>query len=810
MTDLSSILNPEMMPQLLQQLGQTGGFGQHGQYQGRFNANPITGAGMFSFAHALRPFGEAGESAGGMVDTLGMLNMLGPGFQQFRSTLQGFRGADPMVVAREQTMMQSRAQLQMGISGTNVSRMFGLDPESGMGKFVGGSAGMLSMMMPEFRSAIDVITPGALTNSSDLMSAVQMQDTMQRINPLKTESMRQAFLARTMSDDKDNLTRTRRNDRTAGMNLDDFSQVVRFAQDTGATDKSLAEGSPEFDKRVQDIVRKKIEHLGKAFEKSSLKGIEEEARGQVGQEALVRGGEFQAGIARSMNRTFGLTTGESLQMMRDNGIVASDKDSSARITESINRIEALGRAAGMTSQDLINAGRVVQQQQYGGSFLSGAQMVAEVQANERLSSSPGFTGAAAGKSQEIIDTYQRVKGGTGYNIFSAAMKSNNASISAMARKLADGGGSDADYGALETAVRGDAGTSRILADLATDPTFRRDAEAELDTQFGHEAMARGLKGATMHAMLQSLSGPARRIALQAKGMPIEDLARLRHTNSKGLAAGNDAALVELRKRGGISISDAESIGAQKSMFDAVIDSYMTEKSGDPLATQFQKTRAEGDRLADLAKNNQQSIVDLILHGKYSVEGVGKALGISGDAATRQLMNRYSSGGRIGQAEINMISGLGAVDPKDRDKYLGDWNSFEAARTKYEEGVAKNKAGALSADDLDKLKADMNGKAAIGARLGVNWLQEGSWDLDKKEFMLGNGARQVDGTEDKGKEPPKVVINNNVTIDGNALAATISSFVKQSVETIVNGKTSTDHASGQSRKGGSGANSSRMT
>ena len=807
MADFSSMLNPEMMSQLLQQAGQMGQFGQHGQFQGRYNNQPITGAGMFSFTRAMQPFGEMGESVGSLLDFGGMTGVFGEQFQHFRSSLQGFRGVDPMLVAREQSMMQARAALSTGISGVNVAKAFGFkDTSSGMGQFISQSAGMLSMMSPEFRSAIDVFTPGAMTSGGgELASAVQMQDMMQRINPNNVDSMRRAFMERTMSPDG----KSRQNDRTAGLNLDDFAQVVRFAQDTGVRDTSLTEESPEFKERVKTIIDKKVAELGKAFDKSALKGIEEEARGQVGQEALVRGGEFQAGITRAMSRTFGLTTGESLQVMRDNGIVAGDAKSGANITEAINRIEALGRAAGMTSQDLINAGRAVQQQ-YGGSFIAGAQLAAEAQATERMSSAPGHQGQGAANTQRIISQTKAEEQGLVANTLMAGLMSRDASLRKTAEGLVGRTGSDAEYAELERLVAHDSTATMLQARMATDPQTRAAAIEQLGSRFGHTKLLSAISDTTQYGEMQSLSAAGKKYAAGLKNLSIGDLERLRNSDLNLAIGGGEGGLQDVMDKLGLTAGQAGQLASQRDILVKYEHRELLKRRGtDPDA--FVQTRAEGDAMAARYQNRQQAVVGLLASGNFSPTEIGKALGIVGDENINELMKQYSIGSVVSQGDINALAGHGAIASGDRTKYMGAWSAYKSAAAAYDKAVAAP-AGTVSADDISKLKQAMEDKASIGAQYGVDWTAKGSWNVTDKQFTLENGSKMVDQTGKAGAAATNVTANtvNHFYLDGKELNDHFAKLIKQTVETTVNGKTSPDQANGQARKGGSGANSSRMT
>lgn len=348
-----------MMPVLLQALAA----GQHGmgssQYVPRMSM-PGMGSGAGGFLGNLAGSGESGQM---MAMVASMMNGV-PGMPDI-SRLQMSQFGNPYLQREQLMLQQSVARYSMGMTGNDMVRSMGMDPTSAAGKVLSPMMPMMMQMMPELRGIALAASPTATFDAGrTLATTAQMMDPMGRLDQGRFNALGKAFDDFTVGE-KDGR-RYRRATNMAGFTRDDFATFVQLGADLGLVDTDF---SQEERKRMRDDGKSQTE-------------IDSEERMRVGRN--------QASIGRAMRNSIapGASAGQLAQLQQEMGLVGNSPGESAAIAKFLNELEGLSRAAGMTAQEMMNAGRSLQQQN-GGSLVYNMEAAAQGKLIERFMRSDG-------------------------------------------------------------------------------------------------------------------------------------------------------------------------------------------------------------------------------------------------------------------------------------------------------------------------------------------------------------------------------------------------------------------------------------
>lgn len=345
--------------------------------------------------------GAALSQAGPLLQGLGVSGdmMLQMGLPQLAARLQANAGVNPILLARQQQIMRETMRFSFGLSGQQVSSGLGLTPGSAGDTFLQSALPILQIMAPEMASELmSAVSPTTITalGGRHLVSAAAMRDRAGRVSSGMMDALR------------GNLTRLGANGKfrneefTHGFGFDDFSAFVEFAADEGLSDSG-------FDRRAarrsaeSRLLRERFGGRDRSvLNADEIQALDAGTAREVDAEGLLRSGSLQARIGRQLQGMTGFNTGETLALMQQMGLRAGNEGESNSITKLLRELEALGQAAGQTTQNLLNAGRALQAQN-GGSLLFNTQAAALAAATGRFSQDMAV-GVGKSADRSLIDT----------------------------------------------------------------------------------------------------------------------------------------------------------------------------------------------------------------------------------------------------------------------------------------------------------------------------------------------------------------------------------------------------------------------
>jgi hypothetical protein len=351
-----------MMPVILQALTQgQAGMGGPSTYVPRMSMPSMYGQGGGGLFGTLAGGGQTGQTAA-MVAA-----MLGQSFNIDLTPYQMSPFANTYLQREQLALQRAVGSFSLGAQGTDMVRALGMDPTQGFGKMLSGMSPMMMQMMPELRNLQLAMSPTAVFDAGrTLATTAQMMDPMGRFNQHRMDALGAAFDEFTVGE-KDGR-RYRRATNMAGFTRDDFATFVELGADLGLIDTDFTQED-----------RNRMRAAGKS--QADIDAMER-----------MRVGKNQAEIGRAIRNSIapGASAGEIAMIQQQMGLTANSGTESHAITKLLNELEGLGRAAGMTAQEMMNAGRALQMHS-GGSLLFNMEAAAQGKLVERTMR----TGAAA-------------------------------------------------------------------------------------------------------------------------------------------------------------------------------------------------------------------------------------------------------------------------------------------------------------------------------------------------------------------------------------------------------------------------------
>jgi hypothetical protein len=325
-------------------------------------------------------------SFGSTLSQLGSMPALaGPGMDVFLQTqlpdlmsrLQANSGVS--AIQQQQQRMARSAMMEMNFRGTGnaIAKGMGMDPSSGIGAGVAQMAPMLTMMFPELQQFAYATAPTAMfTGGKNVAEALQMMNPMSDIKPGQASAMREAMYRLGTKGDFMNSVFTH------GANMDELAVSMEFAADMGDSANDLDVGALRTKHRER--LRKERFKDRTSLTDAETRDLDADTTSAVLAERQTTAGGYNLQVAQAVKQFMGPGTsaGEAFQFMRENNMSAQSKGEADSLEETIRQLEALGKQAGMTTQDMMNAGRVMTAQS-GGSSLYNTLAAGQANAAER-------------------------------------------------------------------------------------------------------------------------------------------------------------------------------------------------------------------------------------------------------------------------------------------------------------------------------------------------------------------------------------------------------------------------------------------
>lgn len=403
-------------------------------YQPRFTTpsmGPPQGTSLASMGQQLGPMG----AQLGMVGDLLLPAMLGSQYQTFMTSLGMARSNDVghfIAQQRIQSLMSSMgAQDLMGVTRA----------AAGFLGFSDEAAGRIAPFAP----MLDQLTGGGLTGiarladpalmtargAAGIVEAQRRLDSMGRLDEARSLRMQRQIQergrldasGRTLFDARrldpelgDDDFRLRNDLLTAGFNMDDFGEIVAMAADLGLRDRSAGQSRAE-------IARFRAA-AGRDRPGASPDEINALVRSQQDDASIIGASTQFAQVLRTLQGTLGqgMSLGQLGNLAVGMGAIPGQGGDVAALQDAIRQIQALGDAAGMSSEQMVQAGMVLQRQ-YGGTLGFNMAAAASAQSAQRLFS--GMAGDADIQTHRGMSDALSARGAT------AMMETSQARVSGV-------------------------------------------------------------------------------------------------------------------------------------------------------------------------------------------------------------------------------------------------------------------------------------------------------------------------------------------------------------------------------------------
>ena len=372
-------------------LMQTGLQHQASMYRPQFSMPDImaAGTGSFSFGQRLgQTFGQGGAQLGMLAD-VALPMFMGPQYTSFVQRLN-LAGGNADLLAQQGARRYQALVGQMGVGdvGNLISRELGLAGTE-YDKYVQSFSPVVDMMTGGMVSDVArMINPSLITQQGamSIVTAQRRLDTMGRLDENRAMALKAQMQDRISLGAVNGQTMTRQEavrrgfgrdvDRfgfrddffTGGFNADDFAEIIAVAADAGIRDFAYANniGADVISAQADaEFARRKAANPSLQSTPELMARIRSEMRDN---QALIGGASNTAQIMQSMRGAFGqnLSAGELGNMMVSMGFTPGSAADVEGIRQTIEQLRSLGEAAGLSADQMRNAGQALQQQ-FGGS-----------------------------------------------------------------------------------------------------------------------------------------------------------------------------------------------------------------------------------------------------------------------------------------------------------------------------------------------------------------------------------------------------------------------------------------------------------
>jgi hypothetical protein len=505
-----------MMPMMMQMMQQqTGGTAPgEGAYRQRRHLRNWRNDAAFSFAREMSPQGLGAE--GSMMD-LGM-RMFAPGLA---ANLQANARVDPFALRQQNTIQQ--ALLAAGSMGAGKSLADALGAHLDWAKdgtaanqFI-TSMGPMAAQIPGVQSLLRSITPTAMFEGSQyLVQAAQLQDPDGRLDARRADAVIRAFDETTRTGPNKDRVRTTV---TNGFNRDEYADILRYTADQQLQANDLDRTQLVDDSRKSLINRRNDQRVKDGQAKMSTTEEDQftkdsDTQIQYGADAanLMRATSYQSRVFAAASNALGpdATMDDLKAFQQDLDIKPQTDEESKAAEQLIYKFKALADATGTTVENLVNAGKVIQNQ-YGGSMSFATNVAGQAALEKRhwmdSERAAGRAPSDAAGNQRQEDSVKR------------RVEANNAEYNALFTSIANGFGSPGSEEKIQQAARdgdidkinaimreekakGDGPLSGSIASATKHPDV-------LDAQFGNVAKETGV---AVPALMKTLSD-ARNVAI---------------------------------------------------------------------------------------------------------------------------------------------------------------------------------------------------------------------------------------------------------------------------------------------------------
>jgi hypothetical protein len=388
-----------------------------GNYIPRFTAPDISASQGFSLGKSMGRFGEGAGTIGMIGDMV--LPMIfrsqggsGLDWGNIVNRINLARGvADPMreVQARQYSqVMASIGAQDLGIAAASALR---LDPGSTLSNMVMSGAPVIDQLTGGLLSDVArIVDPNLITRrgGAGLISAQRGLDPMHRLDTAMTGHIKSTLQGRSRMDYRgrrlgdvdggraEDFT-LRDNTLTAGMNLDDFAEVMAMTVDLNALDFAGGLNDTELTNKAKASL---LSRVGAGYSSADLAN---EKRGIRLAGATVQGAANMSRVVATLGSTLGegMSVGERGNLAARLGIVPGSGKDAAEIQDTLRQIKALGEASGQTAKQMLDAGTAITRQ-FGGNLLINTATAAFAQTARRLGGQ-ALNDAGVTRFQDVLD-----------------------------------------------------------------------------------------------------------------------------------------------------------------------------------------------------------------------------------------------------------------------------------------------------------------------------------------------------------------------------------------------------------------------
>jgi hypothetical protein len=342
-------------------------------------------------------FGEAGTAAASIMQMVAMGN---PQLSGFMSRLAMPPGTDLAAAARFRSVQMTAGRMGMsGITDAYAGLIPGLSPSSS-----GYQALNMGIM------AIDQATGGMMTRGAfmlnenlltmqgagSIVEAAQWQNVVGNLDPHRAGMLQLSLMNRSRADESgrvfnaaDNFGnegnfRLRNQRFTAGFNNDELAQAALFAERNGIYDEqgvSALRQTPGVDRQIKAQIAR-LRGLASPDE-VTLTGEDRES--YFRSEGIVGAAGLSARAARRLQQSLmpNAKLPELFGIMEREGMTPRNEKELGGLEQVVTQLQALGRAAAMSTEAMIKGAQGMQQQ-FGGSLLYNATVLASSQSMDRM------------------------------------------------------------------------------------------------------------------------------------------------------------------------------------------------------------------------------------------------------------------------------------------------------------------------------------------------------------------------------------------------------------------------------------------
>jgi hypothetical protein len=392
---VADVQNMQLQQMMTMLAAQHGAHAAQATYQPRFVSPTIAAQPGFSFAQTgQQVLGEGGAMLGAMADML-LPQVMGSQYTTFMTSLNMARSNDYGAFAAQQRMqnlMGSLATHDVSRITASAATQLGLSPEFAQG-------------ISQFVPLLDMMSGGAITDiarladpalmtqrgAAGIVAAQRRLETMGRLDEARATRMQRQLRergrldasGRTLFDARledpelsEDGFRLRNNAMTAGFNLDEFSDLMFAAADMGLRDRRAGRSAADI-QRFRALAARDNPN-------ATPEQIEASVRTQQDDAALISAASNLAQVTRTLQSLAPeMGAGQLANLAQNMGFVPGRAEDVSQIQEVIRQLKALGDAAGMSSEQMLQAGMTLQRQ-FGGSLSFNMAVAGSAQSMQRF------------------------------------------------------------------------------------------------------------------------------------------------------------------------------------------------------------------------------------------------------------------------------------------------------------------------------------------------------------------------------------------------------------------------------------------